>query len=83
MYCIRNRIPYIGIGLTQQHCDWLYTRLRSRTVMAMMDSSDTDLYDPALATITCDANALEREEPSSKGKTVPVETRKGHFGGDK
>jgi len=48
MYCIKHRVPYVGIAMTQCHNDLLLKKLKSRTISAMMDAND-DLYDPGFA----------------------------------
>lgn len=46
-WSVRKRVPYAGVCMTEKHAELLTKRLVTKTVEAMMDPNDEDLYDSA------------------------------------
>ena len=49
LQCIRSRIPYCGVCMTDAHKDLLFKKLVSRTLTAMTDASEEELFDAGFA----------------------------------
>ena len=49
LQCLRKRIPYLGVALSDRHKDLLGKKLVSRTLQAMSDTADESLYDATYA----------------------------------
>eukprot|EP00438_Fugacium_kawagutii_P017120 Skav204436 [mRNA] locus=scaffold1093:205958:209098:+ [translate_table: standard] len=73
--CLRKRVPYLGICLSERHRDLLMKKLVSRTMAAMSDSADDCLYDATFAQAlkkaseSADALAESKETDIDKKKT--------------
>ncbi|CAK9116306.1 unnamed protein product [Durusdinium trenchii] len=79
LQCIRLRIPYIGICMTETHRDLLMKKLVSRTLSGMADSSDEHLYDASFAQ---ELKALSNSTDADEGGTTEPKSRKRGSGKD-
>eukprot|EP00435_Cladocopium_sp_Y103_P058340 s2357_g20.t1 len=72
LHCLRSRIPYTGVALTNAHKVELGKRLVSQTLAAMCNSNDA-MYDPAFAehlkqVAAADGHEIGNEEdPNNNG----------------
>ena len=57
LHCVRHRVPYTGVAMTQLHKDLLERHLVSQVLMAMTDSNDTKLFDPSYAELVKDISS--------------------------
>lgn len=73
-HCIRRRVPYLAVTLSEKHRDLLFKKLVSRTLAGMADSSDELLFDSTFAQALKSVAAVkpaaegELEEKSRRGK---------------
>ena len=72
LHCIRARIPYCGVCMTDAHRDLLSKKLVSRTLTAMTDASEEELFDAGFAKemkdLTQNQNDKNGEDDVEKGK---------------
>ena len=43
---VRRKIPYVGFGYTQLHCDMLASKLRSRILTLSLDANEEETHPP-------------------------------------
>lgn len=84
LHCVRHRVPYVGVAMTQLHKDLLERHLVSQVLMSMTDSNDTKLFDPSYAELVKDISSKtggggqaggeqdgDAEKPSGVAKPKP------------
>ena len=71
MTAIRNRIPFLGVCLTNAHMQALSQRLTSRVLTLMTDANEKALYDAGLAASMQQAAKEQGDEPTKGNQKNP------------